>query len=108
MSPQGTIYLLHFDRPFGHAQHYTGWASNLDGRLKHHANGSGATLLRHVRNAGIGWTLARTWSGDRNRERALKKQGGASRHCPICKGGSPCVRDSNADYSTNEHHASTT
>jgi hypothetical protein len=21
---QGVIYLLHFDRPFGHARHYTG------------------------------------------------------------------------------------
>lgn len=101
----GTIYLLHFDQPFGHARHYTGWARNLDARLAHHANGSGANLLAHVRAAGIGWTLARTWSGDRNRERALKNQGGASRHCPICKGGPPSARESNAGYEPTHIHA---
>jgi hypothetical protein len=33
---------------------------------------------------GIGWQLARTWTGDRNRERQLKNQGGKSRMCPLC------------------------
>jgi len=80
----GTVYLLHFDRPFKHAMHYMGWASDLEGRLRHHQNGTGANLLKHVRDAGIGWTLARTWVGDRHRERALKVQGGHSRKCPMC------------------------
>lgn len=82
----GTVYLLHFERPFGHARHYMGWAMHLDSRLRHHEQGSGANLLRHVRNAGIGWTLARTWQGDRFLERRLKVQGGHSRKCPMCKG----------------------
>lgn len=83
---KGTIYLLHFDQPFGHARHYLGWASNLDARLQHHSRGTGANLLRHVRAAGIGWVLARTWEGqDRNRERSLKNQGGHGRLCPICR-----------------------
>lgn len=86
MSEAGTIYLLHFDRPFGHAKHYTGWALNLNARLAHHESGSGANLLRHVKEAGIAWKLARTWVGDRNFERRLKNRGGASRHCPICLG----------------------
>ena len=34
--------------------------------------------------AGIRWQLARTWEGSRARERQLKLQGGASRHCPMC------------------------
>ena len=34
--------------------------------------------------AGIGFTLARTWPGTKNRERQIKTQGGASRHCPEC------------------------
>lgn len=38
-----------------------------------------------VRDAGISWQLARTWSGTVDRERQLKKQGGASRRCPICR-----------------------
>ena len=80
----GTIYLLHFDRPFKHAGHYLGWTSNLDARLGHHLNGTGANLLKHVKAAGIGWVVARTWTGDRNRERQLKNQGSRARLCPIC------------------------
>ena len=38
-----------------------------------------------IAEAGIGWTLARTWQGSRARERQLKRQGGASRRCPICR-----------------------
>jgi predicted GIY-YIG superfamily endonuclease len=80
----GIVYLLHFDRPYGHAAHYTGWTTDLDGRLAQHDAGRGARLLTVVRNAGIGWRLARTWPGTRATERALKSQGGASRRCPLC------------------------
>jgi predicted GIY-YIG superfamily endonuclease len=80
----GVVYLLHFDRPYRHASHYTGWTSNLDGRLADHAAGHGARLLAVIHDAGIGFTLARTWPGSRSRERALKRQGGASRRCPLC------------------------
>jgi len=81
-----TVYLLHFARPYGHARHYTGVAENLERRLHQHRKGRGARLMEVANQAGIDWTLARTWEGDRTRERQLKKQGGASRHCPICKG----------------------
>jgi predicted GIY-YIG superfamily endonuclease len=80
----GTVYLLHFDRPYRHAAHYTGWTTNLPARLAEHDAGHGARLLAVIRNAGIGWQLARTWIGPRARERALKRQGGASRRCPLC------------------------
>jgi hypothetical protein len=82
----GTVYLLHLDEPFGHARHYLGYASpgNLYARLAHHAAGSGANLLRHVAKAGIGWQLARTWSGSRSRERQLKARG-KGRACPVCR-----------------------
>ena len=84
MTSPGTIYLLHFDRPLKHAAHYTGWTAELEHRLAEYAAGRGARLLAVAREAGIGWVLARTWTGDRFRERALKRQGGASRRCPIC------------------------
>lgn len=80
-----TVYLLHFDRPYGHAKHYTGVAQNLERRLHQHRKGSGARLMEVVNQAGIDWQVARTWEGDRKRERQLKKQGGASRHCPVCQ-----------------------
>ena len=81
----GTVYLLHFDRPLGHAKHYTGWSANLPLRLAEHAAGHGARLTEVVVGAGIGWTLARTWPNvTRAYERRLKNQGGASRRCPLC------------------------
>jgi predicted GIY-YIG superfamily endonuclease len=80
----GTVYLLHFDRPYAHARHYTGWTSDLTARLAEHANGHGARLPAVVRSAGIGWELARTWTGTRALERSLKRRHGASRYCPLC------------------------
>lgn len=80
----GTVYLLHFDRRYRHAGHYIGWAVNLNARLAAHRRGHGARLLQVVHAAGIGWQLARTWPGSRDRERQIKTQGGASRCCPLC------------------------
>lgn len=89
----GTVYLLHFTQPYRHARHYTGWASDLPARLVDHATGHGARLLEVITAAGIGWTLARTWpNATRGDERALKNQGGASRRCPLCGGGSAALR----------------
>jgi predicted GIY-YIG superfamily endonuclease len=81
----GTIYLLHFDRPYLHAGHYTGWTTDLTARLAEHANGRSARLLAVVTSAGIGWNLARTWTGTRSLERTLKRRHGASRFCPMCR-----------------------
>lgn len=82
-----TVYLLHFDRPFGHATHYLGFAEphRLIDRLSHHRQGTGANLCRHVAAAGIGWQLARLWEdGSRTRERQIKNQGGKAGVCPLC------------------------
>lgn len=78
------MYLLHFDQPYKHARHYTGWTNDLDARLAEHRAGRGARLMAVVEQAGIGWRLARTWDGPRARERQLKRTGGASRRCPLC------------------------
>ncbi|SMC99103.1 GIY-YIG nuclease family protein [Kibdelosporangium aridum] len=80
----GTVYLLHFDRPYRHARHYIGWAKDVTSRLALHQTGQGARLLQVVRAAGITWTLARTWKGTRLRERQIKRMGGAARRCPLC------------------------
>jgi predicted GIY-YIG superfamily endonuclease len=81
---QGTVYLLHFDRPYQHAKHYIGWTRDLEARLADHRAGSGSRLLAVLKAAGIGFQLARTWQGTRRRERQIKLQGGASRCCPMC------------------------
>lgn len=79
-----TVYLLHFNERYGQAGHYIGSAADLDARLAEHEAGLGERLLAVVKEAGIGWTLARTWPGGRARERQIKNQGGASRCCPMC------------------------
>ena len=94
----GTVYLLHFDRPYKHARHYVGWARNVKRRLAEHEAGQGARLLAVVRAAGIGWQLARMWPGGRARERQIKRQGGHARKCPLC-GVKPRSLPRNADGS---------
>ena len=87
------MYLLHFDRLYvpypgaprrDCARHYVGRAKNVKRRLAEHAAGRGARLLAVVREAGIGWQLARMWPGSRDRERQIKRQGGHARKCPLC------------------------
>lgn len=86
-STVGTIYLLHFAEPYRHAQHYIGWTLDLEHRLHEHRTGArhAGRLPQVFHEHGIGFTLARTWIGDRNRERAIKRQGGAGRACPLCR-----------------------
>jgi predicted GIY-YIG superfamily endonuclease len=80
----GVIYMLHFDRPYQHARHYTGWTDDLLDRLDHHAKGTGARLVAVIWHAGIGFTLVRICEGTRHTERAIKNAGGAVRYCPAC------------------------
>jgi len=80
----GVVYLLHFDQPYQHARHYTGWADDLLDRLELHARGCGARLMNVITTAGIGFILVRTCEGTRRTERAIKNAGGAVRYCPLC------------------------
>jgi len=82
----GTVYLIHFDRPFKHARHYLGWALDLDARLEQHRNGQGARLLNAVNLAGITWSVARVWTSVPIQfERALKLRRDATTLCPTCR-----------------------
>ena len=81
----GTIYLLHFSKPYYHVRHYIGWTTNLTKRLAQHRKGQGARLLQVIIEHGITFTLARTWIGDRHLERKLKNRHNAPKLCPICR-----------------------
>ena len=86
-TPWGTVYLLHFSRPFGHAQHYIGFSREVDGRLEEQLRGNGAQLVRRVIEAGIEITLAKEWEGvPLTFEYQLKNRGGARKYCPVCLG----------------------
>jgi predicted GIY-YIG superfamily endonuclease len=79
------VYLIHFDKPYKHAQHYIGFTDNLDARLDRHHGKHGSKLLKAVEAAGISFKVVRTWDGDRAFERKLKNRKNASRYCPICR-----------------------
>ena len=84
----GTVYLIHFDRPYKHARHYIGWAlgRDIDKRMAKHRSGTGARLLRVLKEQGIGWSVVQTWpDATRKVERKLKNRG-ACRICPVCTG----------------------
>lgn len=82
----GTIYLIHFESPYRHARHYLGYTDDLVARLDRHLAGNGGRLLQVVRAAGISYRVVRTWEGERNLERKLKRRKGSPRLCPICRG----------------------
>lgn len=94
-----TVYLLHFERPYRHARHYMGSTANLSLRLDQHRAGlSKAGRLPQVfAQHGIGFTLARTWDGGRERERQLKQQGSHARKCPLCVAKAGATRTARAD-----------
>jgi hypothetical protein len=85
---RGTIYLLHFDSPIaaGHtAQHYLGWTKYLPARALAHLRGRGAKITQAAHARGIGFSIVRTWPGDRAFERRLKNRKEGPRLCPICR-----------------------
>lgn len=78
-------YLIHFARPYQHAGHYLGWASDIAARITRHKSGDGARLIAVIQDAGIEWEVVRTWIGaDREFERELKRQHNTPRLCPAC------------------------
>ena len=83
----GSIYLLHFDEPFGHARHYLGFApeGKVEERLAKHGTSKGANLLKHVKRAGISWVLAKVWHNKTRNDERSKKGNGHARRCPLCK-----------------------
>lgn len=88
MSEVGTVYLIHFGRPYHHARHYLGWARDVDKRFAQHVSGKGSPLVKAVVDAGIRVSVVKTWPGEtRNFERRLKKLKNTPRFCPICRGG---------------------
>ena len=79
------LYLLHFDEPIAHAQHYLGSTERLQTRLKEHATGHGSTLTTEFHKRAIGFTVARVWIVQhRTAEQIAKHQKNAPSMCWIC------------------------
>lgn len=84
------LYLLHFAPRYLHAGHYLGFATNIRRRVGEHTacGPRSSPLVRAALRAGSLVTVTRTWPGEgRITERRLKRGGGLSRHCPVCRQG---------------------
>jgi hypothetical protein len=79
------IYLLHYDRPLHHAQHYLGSCDDPQ-RIQDHGNGTSRARLPEVFfQLGVKFVVAQTWEGGRTDERKLKNRKNARVLCPICR-----------------------
>jgi predicted GIY-YIG superfamily endonuclease len=88
------VYLLCFAKNgrkarYHHAGHYLGFTENLSRRMDQHRAGTGARLTGVIKEAGLGFNVARLWEGGRELERRLKRQHNSPRLCPICN---PAIR----------------
>jgi predicted GIY-YIG superfamily endonuclease len=82
----GTVYVLHFEPAYKHAQHYVGWTEgDVVERVAVHLRGRGSPLVRAAVEAGVDVQLAATYQGTRYLERRLKSWHNTGRFCAICR-----------------------
>lgn len=86
----GVVYLLHYEQPMHHAQHYLGWTNDLPTRLRMHASGTDAARAKCVittefTRRNIEFAVACTWTGTLALEKQLKRQKNSRRLCPLCR-----------------------
>ena len=80
-----TLYLIHFEAKYGHAQHYLGISKDVSRRIEEHRAGQGNPLLKAVTLAGIPWCVVRTWTdANRMQEVQLKSRHNTPKLCPVC------------------------
>jgi predicted GIY-YIG superfamily endonuclease len=79
------VYLIHFEEKYHHAGHYLGYSKHLWFRIITHRANNGAKLLKAINEAGIEWSVVRTWSvKSQELERQLKNLKNSPKLCPIC------------------------
>lgn len=85
------LVLLHIEPGYEHARHYLLFAKRSGRGLEYASRVCAGTaapphpLVERALLAGCELTPARTFAGDgRTERRRLRRQGGLSRHCPIC------------------------
>jgi len=82
----GTVYVLHFEPAYKHAQHYVGWtAGEVTERIGVHLQGRGSPLVHAAVEAGVDVQLAATYEGTRYLQRRLKSWHNTGRFCAICR-----------------------
>src|SRR4051794_33395898 len=89
-STMGEVYLFHFNAPLGNlsnpraqAQHYIGFAEDLDSRIKKQLAGKGAKLVAAALSRGLVFELYH-WPACLATEKLIKRAKHTSRYCPAC------------------------
>lgn len=91
MSQTWKLYVLHFDKPYKHARHYTGIALDVEKRIHEHETGQGARLMQVLKENNIGFKCSVIgefpgFSEAHAEEKRLKtKVKKPDAYCPICK-----------------------
>lgn len=85
------VYLLHYERQLGRAQHYLGASRDMFKRIDNHRKGNGARMPAAFARAGIEFELARIWIAMEGEnpfyfERRIKQRHNSRQWCPICQG----------------------
>jgi predicted GIY-YIG superfamily endonuclease/ribosomal protein S18 acetylase RimI-like enzyme len=85
---KGFVYVLHFERPLCHSQHYIGCTCNLRERLITHATGRGARIVAAALDKGIPFKLGALGQCNVSvmyrLERQMKDWHGAALQCECC------------------------
>lgn len=85
------LYVLHFDKPYKHAKHYTGIAKNVLKRIALHKNGTGARLTQVLKENEISFryniikefpNFSEAHAYEKYLKTKIKKP---QNYCPICK-----------------------
>ena len=86
METNGTVYLLHFERPYsGRSQHFLSFTSkDLQQQLERHRRGTACQTTKVAFKQGITFTLAGTWSGTSGLRNKIKSRGVISQ-CSACQ-----------------------
>lgn len=87
----GFVYVLCLDKPFSHARHYIGCTADPRGRMRTHARGCGANVIRAAAEEGIGFTVGAVGTCPlvvmRRLERQVKDWHNAEQFCEKCHPG---------------------
>lgn len=89
-STQGHLYIFHFNAPLGNlsnpraqANHYVGFADDLDSRIAKQLAGKGAKLVAAAMKQGLIFELYH-WPAPLATEKLVKKTKKTSLYCPAC------------------------
>jgi predicted GIY-YIG superfamily endonuclease len=92
----GTVYLCCSRRRYQTSTgrlvhlHYVGATEDFRKRIQAHRRGTGARLLAVLNEAGVRWSVVRTWTFERSAEawefeKKVKRAKNHSKFCPRCK-----------------------